>query len=66
MVHKILIINVPQMFSPIWSAISLILPEQHKERIVLLSTSKTTPAELCKYMPSEHLPPHVKAEEGRA
>mmetsp|Transcript_19607 Transcript_19607/g.32688 ORF Transcript_19607/g.32688 Transcript_19607/m.32688 type:complete len:322 (+) Transcript_19607:112-1077(+) len=62
MVQKILIVNVPRFFSPIWSIISMMLPEQHKERIVLLSTSKTTAAELSKYMPEKHLPPHVREQ----
>ena len=60
MVQKILIINTPRLFSPIWSVISYFLPEQHKERIVLLSSSRTTRAELTKYMPDEHIPPHVQ------
>jgi len=59
MVQKILIVNVPRLFSPVWSIISAFLPEAHKERIVLLSTSNTTAEELSKYMPYEHLPPHV-------
>jgi len=59
MVQKILIINVPALFSPVWSVVSAFLPQQHKERIVLLTTSESTAKELTKYMPEEHLPPHI-------
>ena len=87
MVQKILIVNVPSLFSPVWSVlprqprrhpaptrrltstrpvlwarsvIAAFLPAQHKERIVMLTASKTTAAEMSKYMPAEHLPPHVR------
>ena len=30
MVQKILVINVPRIFAPFWSVISMVLPEQHK------------------------------------
>jgi len=60
MVQKILVINVPRLFSPVWSVVSMLLPQAHKDRIVLLSTSKSTAEELSKYMPQEHLPPHIR------
>ena len=41
-------------------SISMVLPEQHKQKIVLMTASQTTPAELRKYMPEEHIPPHVR------
>lgn len=66
MVQKILVVNVPVLFSPIWSVVSTFLPSQHKERIVLLSTSRTTPAELQKYMPAEHLPPSMRGDSPKA
>ena len=66
MVNKILIVNVPRIFAPIWSVISMMLPEQHKQKIVLMTASQTTPAELRKYMPDEHIPPHVRASAGEA
>ena len=43
MVQKILIVNVPRMFSPIWSVIKMMLPEQHKVRLI------TTHHELMSY-----------------
>ena len=107
-------INVPRLFSPVWSIISMLLPEvhfnccsvtvtvhhyhcycygccprctpahsrrhwggawgreilyrflgqAHKERIVLLSTSKSTREELSKYMPERHMPPHIRNDTG--
>ena len=39
-------------------------PARAQERIVLITTSKTTRAELSKYMPEEHIPPHVTDEAG--
>ncbi|KAL1520631.1 hypothetical protein AB1Y20_022205 [Prymnesium parvum] len=63
MVQKILIINVPSLFGPIWSVISPFLPQHHKDRIVLLTTSNSTEAEVSKYMPSEHMPPHLKPQK---
>ena len=63
MVQKILIINVPRLFGPVWSVISPFLPQHHKDRIVLLTTSATSAEEVSKYVPGEHLPPHLK--EGR-
>ena len=51
MVQKILIINVPRLFAPVWSVISYMLPEHHKERIVLLTTAKTSTEELKKARP---------------
>ena len=30
MVQKILVINVPRIFTPFWSVITMVLPEQHK------------------------------------
>ena len=38
MVQKILVINVPRIFGPAWSVISRLLPQHHKDRIVLLTT----------------------------
>jgi len=61
MVQKILIINVPRIFSPAWSIISTFLPQQHLDRIVLLTTSYTSAAEVGKYVPEQHMPPHLKA-----
>ena len=61
MVQKILIINVPRIFSPAWSVISTFLPQHHKDRIVLLTTSYTSAEEVGKYVPPQHLPPHLKA-----
>ena len=49
--QKILIINVPRLFAPVWSVISYMLPEHHKERIVLLTTAKTSTEELKKARP---------------
>lgn len=63
MVQKILIINVPLIFRPAWSVISTFLPQHHQDRIVLLSTSYTSAEEVGKYVPPQHLPPHLK--EGR-
>jgi hypothetical protein len=62
-VQKILIINVPRLFAPAWSVISRLLPQHHKDRIVLLTTSKTSAEEIGKYVPEKYLPPHLK--EGR-
>jgi len=63
MVQKILIINVPRVFSPIWSVVARFLPQHHKDRIVLLSTSYTSAEEVSKYVPEAHMPPHLR--EGR-
>ena len=63
MVQKILIINVPRVMGPIWSVVSRLLPQHHKERIVLLTTSHTTAAEVGKYVPAQHIPAHLR--EGR-
>ena len=63
MVQKILIINVPRVFGPAWSVISRLLPQHHKDRIVLLTTSYTSAEEVSKYVPPEHMPKHLK--EGR-
>ena len=63
MVQKILIINVPRIFSPMWSVIAQFLPQHHKDRIVLLSTSYTSAAEVSKYVPESHMPKHLR--EGR-
>lgn len=63
MVQKILIINVPRLFSPAWSAISYFLPQHHKDRIVLLTTSYTSAEEVSKYVPEAHMPRHLV--EGR-
>jgi len=60
MVQKILIINVPRIFSPAWSIISTFLPKHHQDRIVLLSTSYTSAEEVSKYVPPQHMPPHLK------
>ena len=60
MVQKILIINVPRLFGPAWSLISSLLPQHHKERIVLLTTGKTTYEEISKYMPSDQMPGHLR------
>jgi hypothetical protein len=35
MVQKILIVNVPTLFSPVWSIVSAFLPQQHKVRVQL-------------------------------
>lgn len=59
MVQKILIINVPRLFAPVWAAVSMFLPQHHKDRIILLSTSNSTVAEIGKYVPEKHLPPHI-------
>ena len=40
------------------------LGQAHKERIVLLSTSKSTREELSKYMPERHMPPHIRNDTG--
>ena len=63
MVQKILIINVPRIFGPAWTVISRLLPQHHKDRIVLLTTSYTSAEEVGKYVPQEHMPTHLK--EGR-
>lgn len=63
MVQKIIIINVPRFFGPAWSAISYFLPQHHKDRIVLLTTSYTSAEEVSKYVPEAHMPRHLK--EGR-
>jgi hypothetical protein len=63
MVQKILIINVPRIFGPAWAVISRLLPQHHKDRIVLLTTSHTSAAEVGKYVPHSHMPTHLK--EGR-
>ena len=46
MVQKILIINVPRIFGPAWAMISRLLPQHHKDRIVLLTTSHTSAEEV--------------------
>jgi len=61
MVQNILIINVPRIFGPAWSLISTFLPQHHKDRIVLLTTSYTSAQEVGKYVPQQHMPPHLKA-----
>ena len=63
MVQKILVINVPRIFGPAWSVISAFLPQHHKDRIVLLTTSQTNAEEVGRYVPQQHMPPHLK--EGR-
>lgn len=63
MVQKILIINVPRIFGPAWSVISRLLPQHHKDRVVLLTTAHTNAAEVGKYVPAEHIPLHLR--EGR-
>ena len=62
MVQKILVINVPRLFSPVWAVISRVLPEQHKERVVLLTSSQTTPETLAPYLPESLQPPHIRAD----
>lgn len=39
---------------------SLAFLQHHKDRIVLLTTSRSTEAEIGKYLPPEHMPPHVR------
>ena len=63
MVQKILIINVPRIFGPAWAVISRLLPQHHKDRIVLLTTSHTSADEVGKYVPKSHMPTHLR--EGR-
>ena len=63
MVQKILVINVPRIFGPAWSVISRFLPQHHKDRIVLLTTSYTSAEEIAKYVPEAHMPAHLR--EGR-
>ena len=63
MVQKILIINVPRVFAPAWAVISRLLPQHHKDRIVLLTTATTSAAEVGKYVPEQHIPTHLR--EGR-
>jgi len=63
MVQKILVINVPRIFGPMWSMISRMLPQHHKDRIVLLTTSYTSDDEVSKYVPPAHMPAHLR--EGR-
>jgi hypothetical protein len=59
MVQKILIINVPRIFGPAWTVISKLLPQHHKDRIVLLTTTQSNAAEVAKYVPAEHIPSHL-------
>ena len=40
MVQKILIINVPRIFGPMWSVLSSLLPKHHKDRIVRIRTAQ--------------------------
>ena len=61
MVQKILIINSPRFFGAAWVVISAMLPQHQKEKIVLLTTSQSNTKEMSKYMPEEHMPPHIKA-----
>ena len=39
------------------------LPQHHKDRIVLLTTSYTSAEEVGKYVPPAHMPPHL--QQGR-
>ena len=34
--------------------------QHHKDRIVLLTASNSTEAEVRKYLPAEHMPPHLR------
>ena len=62
MVQKILVINVPRLFSPVWAVISRLIPEQHEERIVMLTSSQTTPDGLEPYLPKPLQPPHIRTD----
>ena len=40
--------------------ISRLLPQHHKDRIVLLTTSYTNATEVGKYVPHQHIPAHLR------
>ena len=54
--------TLPWTVSPVWAVISRVLPEQHKERVVLLTSSQTTPDNLAPYLPEALQPPHIRAD----
>ena len=54
--------TLPWTVSPVWAVISRVLPEQHKERVVLLTSSQTTPDNLAPYLPESLQPPHIRAD----
>lgn len=63
MVQKILIINVPSLFGPVWSLVSPMVPAHLRERIVLLTASNTTVEEVTKFVSPQHMPPHIAADQ---